>query len=164
MNTAYIGLGTNIEPRKKYLDEALEQMKKASITICKQSSVYETAPVGYADQADFLNMVIEAKTSLSSFSLLDRLQEIERMLGRKREIRYGPRTIDLDILLYNQENSEIERLILPHPRMAERAFVLIPLKEIAPDLHIQAFGKTVRGLVEELNEEDLEGVRKWKNP
>lgn len=164
MNTAYIGLGTNIEPRKKYLDEALEQMKKASITICKQSSVYETAPVGYADQADFLNMVIEAKTSLSSFSLLDRLQEIERMLGRKREIRYGPRTIDLDILLYNQENSEIERLILPHPRMAERAFVLIPLKEIAPDLHIQAFGKTVRGLVEELNKEDLEGVRKWKNP
>lgn len=164
MNTAYIGLGTNIEPRKKYLDEALEQMKKASITICKQSSVYETAPVGYADQADFLNMVIEAKTSLSSFSLLERLQEIERMLGRKREIRYGPRTIDLDILLYNQENSEIERLILPHPRMAERAFVLIPLKEIAPDLHIQAFGKTVRGLVEELNKEDLEGVRKWKNP
>lgn len=164
MNTAYIGLGTNIEPRKKYLDEALEQMKKASITICKQSSVYETAPVGYADQADFLNMVIEAKTSLSSFSLLDRLQEIERMLGRKREIRFGPRTIDLDILLYNQENSEIERLILPHPRMAERAFVLIPLKEIAPDLHIQAFGKTVRGLVEELNKEDLEGVRKWKNP
>lgn len=164
MNTAYIGLGTNIEPRKKYLDEALEQMKKASITICKQSSVYETAPVGYADQADFLNMVIEAKTSLSSFSLLERLQEIERMLGRKREIRFGPRTIDLDILLYNQENSEIERLILPHPRMAERAFVLIPLKEIAPDLHIQAFGKTVRGLVEELNKEDLEGVRKWKNP
>lgn len=161
MNIVYIGLGTNIEPRKKYLDDALEQLvKHASITIRERSSIYETEPVGYADQADFLNMVIEAETPLSSITLLDRLQEIERRLGRTREVRFGPRTIDLDILLYNQENSEIERLILPHPRMTERAFVLVPLEEIAPDLYIRSFGKTVREMLGELDQADLNGVRK----
>ena len=137
MNIAYLALGTNIEPREEYLDEAIRMLEEnTSITIKKKSSIYETAPVGYTDQADFLNMVIEVETSLSSIELLEFCQEVELDLGRKREIRFGPRTIDLDILIYNQENSTIERLIIPHPRMHERAFVLVPLEEIAPNLVI----------------------------
>jgi len=162
MNTSYTALGTNIEPRKEYLFRALELIEQnPSISIQKQSSIYETTPVGYTDQADFLNMVIELETSLSSLELLDNLQEIENELGRKREIRFGPRTIDLDILLYNQENRKIERLIIPHPRMHERAFVLVPLHEIAPNLHIESFGKTVSDLLKELEDDELHGVRKW---
>jgi 2-amino-4-hydroxy-6-hydroxymethyldihydropteridine diphosphokinase len=163
MNTVYIALGTNVEPRKTYLEKALKKIgESSSIQICKQSSIYETDPVGYVNQPDFLNMVIEAKTSLSGLSLLNYLQEIEETLGRTREIRYGPRTIDLDILLYNQENSKLERLLLPHPRMAERAFVLVPLQEIAKNMHISTYGKTVHELLEQLSEEDINGVRKWE--
>lgn len=162
MNTVYIALGTNIEPRKEYMDEALNEMQKhASITIHKKSSIYETAPVGYLDQADFLNMVVEVSTDLPSLTLLDYLQSIEKKLGRTREVRFGPRTIDLDILLYNEENSEMERLTLPHPRMDERAFVLVPLNEIAPNLYIRAFDKTVSELLDQLDDADKQDVRKW---
>lgn len=163
MNTVYIALGTNVEPRKTYLEEALVKIEENhSIQVCEQSSIYETDPVGYVDQPDFLNMVIQVKTSLSGLSLLDYLQEIEKTLGRKREIRFGPRTIDLDILLYNQENSELERLLLPHPRMKERAFVLVPLQEIARNKCIDPYGKTVHELLEQLSETDLKSVRKWE--
>src|SRR5699024_3773735 len=134
MKSIYLALGSNIEPREKYLTSALEALNDhQQITIIKKSSVYKTAPVGYTDQADFLNMVIELATSLLPLELLDVCQAIEKQLDRRREIRFGPRTIDLDILIYNQENRETERLTLPHPRMHERAFVLIPLDEIAPE-------------------------------
>src|SRR5699024_4742896 len=102
--------------------------------IVKESSIYETPPVGYTNQGHFLNMFIAVKTSLSAIKLLDVCQCIEQQLGRKREIRFGPRTIDLDILIYNEENIKTDRLIVPHPRMHERAFVLIPLVEIAQHL------------------------------
>src|SRR5690625_4730593 len=131
MNTVYIALGTNIEPRITYLQEAIEQLKDwKEITIANQSAIYETEPVGYTDQADFLNMVIEANTSLTPVQLLDACQSIETELGRKRTIRFGPRTIDLDILIYNHAKLTTERLTIPHPRMDERAFVLVPLAEI----------------------------------
>lgn len=161
MKQAYIALGTNIEPRNNYIKDALKQLSQHSnITIIKESSIYETAPVGYKNQSDFLNMVIEIDTSLSPEDLLNYCQDIENSLGRKRTIRYGPRTIDLDILLYNQECVKTDRLIIPHPRMHERAFVLIPLQEIAPHLIIPNVGKSVKCLLRDIKHADKNEVRK----
>lgn len=161
MNKVYIALGTNIEPRKKYLQQAIEQLNVLEeILLVKKSAIYETKPVGYMDQADFLNMVIEIKTSFTPIQLLDVCQSIERELGRKRTIRFGPRTIDLDILIYNHENIKSERLIVPHPRIDERAFVLVPLAEIAPHVEINE-GITVEQAKENLPKEDLFGVVKF---
>ncbi|WP_284140741.1 MULTISPECIES: 2-amino-4-hydroxy-6-hydroxymethyldihydropteridine diphosphokinase [unclassified Virgibacillus] len=160
MNKAFIALGTNIEPRFRYLSEAMERLAAhRQISVCKESLIYETEPVGYKEQADFLNKVIAVETTLSAIELLDVCQTIENELGRKREIRFGPRTIDLDILYYNNENIKTERLIVPHPRMMERAFVLIPLLELVPELVI---GETfVKTLLAELPESDKKGVKKW---
>lgn len=162
MKQVFIALGTNIEPREQHLSEALDLLAKSEeIVIQKQSSIYETAPVGYTDQADFLNMVFEVKTSLQSLALLDLCQQIEQSLGRKRTIRFGPRTIDLDILVYNQENRKTERLTIPHPRMHERAFVLVPLGEIAPQLVVSSLGKSVEELIADLSRDSINDVRKF---
>ncbi len=164
MNKVYLALGTNIEPRDVHLSEALNLLEAdEAIVIEKRSSIYETAPVGYLDQADFLNMVIEIQTLLDPIILLDRCQEIEHKLGRKREIRFGPRTIDLDILLYNQENIKEERLVIPHPRMHERAFVLVPLAEIAADAFLPNTEKTVKDFLIELPSKEVETVIRWTN-
>lgn len=133
MNEAYISIGSNIGERHLYLEEAIAALNNhKGTTVEKVSSIYETAPVGYIDQACFLNVVISIRTSFAATDLLAVCQEIERELGRERTIRWGPRTVDLDILLYNEEIIETVNLTIPHPRMAERAFVLIPLLEIAP--------------------------------
>lgn len=162
MKKVWIGLGTNIEPRQEHIQQALELLAKNScITIRKQSSIYETAPVGYTDQADFLNMVLEIESSLSAEALLNFCQKIELQLGRKRTIRFGPRTIDLDILIYNNENIKTERLIIPHPRMHERAFVLVPLSEIANELLLEKQNKRVGDLIAELP--DAHDVKKWSS-
>ncbi|WP_062051257.1 2-amino-4-hydroxy-6-hydroxymethyldihydropteridine diphosphokinase [Bacillus sp. JCM 19034] len=160
-HTAYIALGSNIGERHLYLEKAIILLnKEEEIKVYKQSSIYETDPVGYEDQQRFLNMVVEIQTSLTSEQLLEKTQQIERSCGRTREIKWGPRTIDLDILLYDQENMEMEHLMIPHPRMWERAFVLEPLKEIAPAFYIADKGKTVSELYNELPEK--EGVKVWK--
>lgn len=157
-NHAYIALGSNIEDRFQHLEGAISHLNKHRyIKLVNISSIYETDPVGYTDQSPFLNMVISVMTDLSPEELLTECLKIEAELGRKREIRWGPRTIDLDILLYNQENIETERLIVPHPRMQERAFVLIPLLEIASDLSAPWLGDIN---IVELQEK--EGVRLWK--
>ena len=162
MNKAFIALGTNIESRKSYLDQALIALKKqADIKIIKESSIYETEPVGYLDQECFLNMLIEVETTLSAIELLDYCQSIEEELGRERTIRFGPRTIDLDIIVYNEEDSNTDRLTLPHPRMHERAFVLIPFNEIAPDLLVTKFDKSINHLTMDLSEDEKKGVLKW---
>lgn len=135
MNEAFISIGSNIGERDVYLKQAVQALdRRTDTTVDKVSSIYETAPVGYTDQADFLNIVVSVQTTLSAQALLGVCQEIEQELGRERTIRWGPRTVDLDILLYNQDNIDTENLIVPHPRMAERAFVLIPLLEIAPNV------------------------------
>ncbi|WP_188456121.1 2-amino-4-hydroxy-6-hydroxymethyldihydropteridine diphosphokinase [Virgibacillus oceani] len=162
MKHVYVALGSNIEPRFEHLNRAIDMLKEhAKITVVKNSSIYETAPVGYIEQADFLNMVVQLETSLSPIELLDFCQSIEHELGRKREIRFGPRTIDLDIIIYNQKNSKTERLTIPHPRMHERAFVLIPLAEIEPHLYIANWNKSVTDLMKELSTEDMKDVTKW---
>jgi 2-amino-4-hydroxy-6-hydroxymethyldihydropteridine diphosphokinase len=160
MNTVYLALGTNIEPRKKYLNAALDLLENDHVKLLQHSSIYETAPVGYTDQANFLNMVIKLETELTPIQLLDHCQSIEKKLGRKRKIRFGPRTIDLDILLYNNENINGERLSIPHPRMHERAFVLVPLQEIQTDIIIPGNGN-LEGLISELPRSDIKDVVKW---
>ena len=160
MNIAYIALGSNIEPRGKYLEEAIALLSEhEKISVEKESSIYETVPVGYTDQDLFLNMVVEIHTELSPYDLLYYCQHIENHLGRKRTIRYGPRTVDLDILLYNQESVDDEALTIPHPRMYNRAFVLIPLAEINPNLSIN--GTSVEEYIHKLDEQDCRGVMKW---
>ncbi|PYZ95404.1 2-amino-4-hydroxy-6-hydroxymethyldihydropteridine diphosphokinase [Alteribacter lacisalsi] len=157
---AWIGIGSNIGDRLSHISSAVDELKKnPEITFEKISSIYETDPVGYTDQNPFLNAVFRIDTSLSPLGLLDVLQKTEHGLGREREIRWGPRTIDLDILMYNDENIELERLIVPHPRMQERSFVLIPLKEIEPDLRLPG-GTHIDTCLHDLS--DKEGVRKWK--
>ncbi len=160
MNIAYIALGSNIEPRVEYLQRALRMLKDHEhISIEMQSSIYETKPVGYQDQGLFLNMVAKIQTSLSPFDLLSFCQSVENTLGRKRIIRFGPRTVDLDILLYNQKRVDTENLTVPHPRMQERAFVLIPLSEI--DETITFNNLSVADHIKQLSDEDCRGVTKW---
>lgn len=162
MNQVYIGLGTNIEPRESYLKKAIHQLfQHDAINITKQSSIYETEPVGFTEQSHFLNMVLEINTSLTPLALLDVCQGIESHLGRERVIRFGPRTIDLDILLYNNENMKTERLTIPHPRMHERGFVLIPLAEIAPNAILPPFGTTSKELLNKLPEAEKKGIVKY---
>ncbi|MFK4996603.1 2-amino-4-hydroxy-6-hydroxymethyldihydropteridine diphosphokinase [Bacillus sp. N9] len=160
-NIAYLSLGSNIGDRKNCLKLAIRELaKRTDVRIDKLSSIYETEPVGYVDQANFLNMVIKISTSLSALQLLQLCLQIEEELGRVREFRWGPRIIDLDILLYNKEDIMMEALQIPHPRMTERAFVLIPLLEIDRDLTLP---NTVTPLLHVLNEiRDKEGVRLWK--
>lgn len=131
---AFIGLGSNLGDRSIYLQQALAEIETHSLVkLTKVSSVYESEPVGYLDQGWFLNQVAEVATGLEPEDLLNVLQEIENRLGRKRLIRWGPRVIDLDLLLYEKRIINSPRLIVPHPRIYERGFVLWPLCEIAPD-------------------------------
>lgn len=160
-NEAYLSLGSNMGERLDYLKKACELLEEdEKIHIRKASSIYETDPVGYTEQPNFLNMALLIGTSYTPQQLLDKCQAVEAEIGRIRKIRWGPRTIDLDILLYNHENIETESLSVPHPRMTERAFVLIPMLEINPDIKLAALDLTLDVILQ--NIPDKEGVRLWK--
>ncbi|ARI75432.1 2-amino-4-hydroxy-6-hydroxymethyldihydropteridine diphosphokinase [Halobacillus mangrovi] len=162
MNTAYIALGSNIAEREDFLKSAIDMLEEHSeIQVTEKSSVYETAPVGYTDQSDFLNMVVEVTTSLQPLQMLDHCQSIEAELGRERLVKWGPRTIDLDILLYNHENMEAERLVIPHPHMHERAFVMVPLAELAPEVILPQINLSVEEILRGLPAEEVESMRIW---
>lgn len=134
MARAFLSLGSNLGDRAATLDTALRALEASGdIQILRRSSLYETAPVGKTDQPEFYNLVVEIETALSPEALLDRCQEVERALGRLRTERWGPRTVDLDVLLYDRIRVTTERLVVPHPEMLRRRFVLEPLLEIAPD-------------------------------
>jgi 2-amino-4-hydroxy-6-hydroxymethyldihydropteridine diphosphokinase len=136
MSRAYLSLGSNLGDRAGFLCDALSLLSKLDyVTIEKVSSIYETDPQGYLDQADFLNIVCSIETELTPEELLSATGKIESILGRERSIRFGPRTIDIDILTFENEVRSSEKLTLPHPRMLERQFVLIPLHEIMPENH-----------------------------
>lgn len=159
MTVAFISIGSNIGDRHQYLKDAVQALHAHDdVSVVSVSSIYETAPVGYTNQADFLNLVVQIETSQSAEGLLMLCQEIEQVSGRVREVRWGPRTVDLDILLFNQDNIEKEHLVVPHPRMHERAFVLIPLLEIAPTVSDPVTGK--KYVEEAVIHED--GVNLWK--
>lgn len=162
-NTVYVALGSNIGDRYSFLKFAVTCLKEdVNISFRNCSSIYETTPIGYVDQNDFLNMVVELQTNYSPIQLLEITQAIQNHAGRKFNIRWGPRTLDLDILLYNQENIEMEHLQIPHPRMYKRGFVIIPLREINSSLYFADIGKSIEDLYNELS--DKEGVRLWKKP
>jgi len=145
--TAYIGIGSNIEDRDKNLNRAIEMLNLANdVEITAVSSYINTAPVGYTDQPDFLNAAVEVKTTLAAKELLEICKYIEKELKRERIIRWGPRIIDLDILLYGDLIQDEEALTIPHPRMHEREFVLKPLNEIAP----QAFHPVLKQTISEI--------------
>jgi 2-amino-4-hydroxy-6-hydroxymethyldihydropteridine diphosphokinase len=140
--TAYIGLGANIGEPRRQLELAIEELKRLPETkFVRGSGLYKSAPMGYVDQPDFLNAVVQLDTELSADALLDHLQKIENRHGRERPFPDAPRTLDLDLLLYGQVVVATPRLTLPHPRMHERAFVLKPLAEIAPQLAIPGRGR-----------------------
>ncbi|WP_240377862.1 2-amino-4-hydroxy-6-hydroxymethyldihydropteridine diphosphokinase [Bacillus piscicola] len=159
----FVALGSNIEDRALYLRQAIEKLNEQErIKVTRLSSIYETEPVGMQDQAKFLNMVMELYTSLNPLELLQMTQQVERELKRTREVRWGPRTIDLDILLFNDENIRMDELIVPHPRMCERAFVIVPLREIAPAARCPQNGWTAAEMFVRLPEEEKAGVVLWK--
>lgn len=135
MARAYLGLGSNLGHRVENLYRAVQLLTaKEGIKLCAASSLYETAPVGYVEQRWFLNAVIEVETVLAPQALLDRLHTVEKQMKRVRAISWGPRIIDIDILLYATCIIQREELHIPHPELVNRAFVLIPLHEIAPAL------------------------------
>jgi 2-amino-4-hydroxy-6-hydroxymethyldihydropteridine diphosphokinase len=143
----YLSLGSNLGDRVQYLDEALSLLQSADFSVVRRSSLYETEPRDFANQPWFLNLVVEAETALFPRRLLTRIKKIERQLGRQRIIEKGPRTIDIDILLFGRFVIETPDLVIPHPRMLERRFVLEPLAEICPDLRHPATGESIRGLL-----------------
>ena len=148
MVQAYLGLGSNIGDRKQQLLKAIDLIGNIKgIKVTKQSSIYETAPIGYPDQPNFLNLCLEIETELSPQQLLKHCLDIEQQLHRVREIRWGPRTLDIDILLYSDDIIETDNLSVPHPRMQERAFVLIPLNDIASDKKDPRLNQKIHDLV-----------------
>lgn len=159
MKQVMIAMGSNIEPKLSYLSKAIEMMNQLDyLTVNKQSTVYQTVPKGYNDQDDFYNMVIEVSVETTPSHLIQDLLQIELDLKRERHVKNGPRTIDLDILLMDDQTSKIEELIVPHPRMQERAFVLVPLSEIAPDFVVPQLNQTVAELKDALPEAELKDV------
>lgn len=134
METVYLGIGSNLGDREKYIQQAIQYLRETSgIFVKKVSSLYETDPVGGPPQGKFLNGAIELETTLSPRELLVQLKEIEKRVGRKQRIRYDPREIDLDILFFGEQKIFEGDLQVPHPRIHEREFVKIPLREIAPE-------------------------------
>jgi 2-amino-4-hydroxy-6-hydroxymethyldihydropteridine diphosphokinase len=155
-HTIYLALGTNLGDRLSNLANAIAAMPP-QISPLECSPIYETPPWGYTHQPAFLNQVIKAETDLAPQDLLQTLKNLETRLGREPTFKYGPRVIDLDILFYNQVVLETAELTIPHPRMAERAFVLVPLADLAPNLRHPSLQKTVRELLAAV---DSSGV-KW---
>lgn len=138
---AYIGLGSNLERPAQQVRAAMHELDDlAGTRLVRQSSLYESPPLGSQDQPDYVNAVAMLETSLEAHSLLDLLQAVEQRHGRERGEHWGPRTLDLDLLLYGGDRIDSPRLQVPHPQMSGRAFVLVPLFELAPDLVLPGLG------------------------
>jgi 2-amino-4-hydroxy-6-hydroxymethyldihydropteridine diphosphokinase len=148
VKTIYFSLGSNLGDREAHLRAAIERLSAAGVHVLRISPVYETEPVDYTDQRCFLNLVLEAETGLFPMQLLSRIGRIERALGRVRTVAKGPRTIDIDILLYGQAVVRGSTLEIPHPRMAQRRFVLAPLADLAPGLRHPVTHRSVREMLE----------------
>jgi 2-amino-4-hydroxy-6-hydroxymethyldihydropteridine diphosphokinase len=160
MKSAFLGLGSNLGDRVGHLTDALSDLAAdPAISIVIGSSLYESKPVGMVEQPDFLNMVVQVETGHPPLALLDACLGVEARLGRKRRERWGPRIIDVDVLVYDQLLWKDDRLVLPHPRMHERSFVLTPLAEIAPALKINGVG--AHDLAERAGAEGLGLLTSW---
>jgi len=162
IQNAYVGLGSNLGDRAGYLLLAVRGMLDAGLDVIRLSSIYETEPVEYEHQPHFLNMVAELRGSTlpSPDQTLARLLRIEYSLGRTRDVRMGPRTIDLDLLIFKDQQRDTEFLTLPHPRLQSRRFVLVPLNELAPNLVHPVLEKPISELLAETR--DVSSVLRWK--
>jgi 2-amino-4-hydroxy-6-hydroxymethyldihydropteridine diphosphokinase len=149
MNTVYLLIGGNMGEREQYLQRARQLIAEKCGELKAPSSIYETAAWGKTDQPMFLNQVIEIITLLSPKELLQKILDIERQLGRARQEKFGPRTIDIDILFYNEERHSSPSLTIPHPALQYRRFVLTPMNEIAPGFVHPVLKKTIAELLEE---------------
>ena len=150
MSIVYIGIGSNLGDREGNCKQALRLLQANGILIKKQSQMYETEPWGVKDQPKFLNMAVEVETDKKPEELLRVLKEIEKEIGRKETVKWGPRVIDLDIIFYDDLILKTETLEIPHPLLHERDFVLKPLCEIAPDKKYPVTGKTVKEMAASL--------------
>lgn len=171
MTVAYLGLGSNIGNRERYLECAVRAISELQPSkTLKTSSIYETEPWGNRSQQPFLNQVIQVDTTLSPEKFFEECQAIEKRLGRERGERWGPRTMDIDILLFGEEIVDNDILQIPHPRLADRRFVLEPLNEVAPDVKVPGSRKRVAELLQSCP--DTGRVHKfrqaeddaWRNP
>jgi len=151
----YLSLGSNLGDRQTNLRNAITNLAP-KVQFMTQSSIYNTEPWGYSDQPSFLNQVFKGDTILDPLDLLTFIKEIEVSMGRQETFRFGPRLIDLDILFYDDLVLDTPKLTIPHPRIAERAFVLIPLAEIAPDLYHPVLGKTIQQLKTSVDASSIE--------
>jgi 2-amino-4-hydroxy-6-hydroxymethyldihydropteridine diphosphokinase len=160
VKTVYISLGSNIGERGENLERAIAALGERGVRVTRRSAIYETEPVEMREQAWFLNCVVEAETELMPVQLMRALLEIEREMGRKRRVPKGPRVIDLDILLFGSSVVRTREVEIPHPRMAERRFVLVPMVEIAPEARHPVLKRTIGQLLAGLA--DKSEVRIWR--
>ena len=164
MNLVYLGLGSNIGDREANLRQALEELQTPDLRLCRSSSLYETEPMGLREQAWFLNQVAEFETELLPLALLRRIHEVETKLGRRREVLNGPRTIDVDILLYGNTVMKTAELQIPHPRYRERRFVLEPLAELNAELKDPETAQSVADMLTAVHDQRVDaadrGVRR----
>jgi 2-amino-4-hydroxy-6-hydroxymethyldihydropteridine diphosphokinase len=158
LHTVFLGLGSNLGERAQYLATAMSKISSFAI-VERKSRIYETEPWGLKEQPNFLNQVVEIKTAIEPGKLLSELKKIEKQMGRKKIVRFGPRVIDLDILFYDDLILQTERLTIPHPSLAQRAFVLVPLDEIAPELVHPVEKKTIHELLQKI---DSRGILPWE--
>ena len=153
-HTVYIALGTNLGDRPANLRAAIRSMPP-DVHVLAESYVYETPPWGVEDQPPFLNMAVKAETDLEPEPLLQHLKQLEAELGREKSIRWGPRLIDLDILFYDDLILDTPPLVIPHPRLHERGFVLVPLADVAEEFVHPLLGKSVRELLQGINSQGI---------
>lgn len=150
----FLSLGSNLGDRQKNLI-AVENLLPPQVIVKERSPIYETEPWGYQEQPRFLNQVLSVTTSLSPWDLLTYLNDIEKSIGRKPSFRYGPREVDIDILLYGDQEIVQENLIIPHERLTERAFVLAPLADLAPELILPGSKSTIAGILDKIETSDV---------
>ncbi|MFI5175921.1 MAG: 2-amino-4-hydroxy-6-hydroxymethyldihydropteridine diphosphokinase [Terriglobia bacterium] len=149
LHTAYVALGSNVEDKRENLRLARAWLQTPTVRIARESSIYKTSPVDYLDQDWFFNQVLAIETPLPPADLLAHCLSVESKIGRERTIDKGPRTIDIDLLFYDREVINHFDLVVPHPRIAERKFVLVPMAELAPDFIHPLLKKPIRSLLAE---------------